>query len=223
MYRKIWETTEAKLKRIAAEYNRLHNTEFSYVEVLNRHNENSLIALANSIGENLELDKDYRIVKDSNGNTYCTYNEMLKYNAEYLYAADNEEKYSNLEKFLNSQKSIFVSNLLNANSSFQVIDFNDRYENYIDAKVNSNSRNVIVKTILDYFGENNGAARKKFFEEWVDKKTGKLIIAKTNDGKNIIGVGDNYKGEPVILNPFLDKFFYVEGLLSNNLDRKSVV
>ena len=216
-YRKIWETTEAKLKRIAAEYNRLHNTEFSYVEVLNRHNENSLIALANSIGENLELDKDYRIVKDNNGNAYCTYNEMLKYNAEYLYAEDSEEKYSNLEKFLNQQKSVFVSNLLNANSSFQVIDFNDRYENYIDAKVNGNSRNVIVKTILDYFGENNGAARKKFFEEWVDKKTGKLIIAKTNDGKNIIGVGDNYKGEPVILNPFLDKFFYVEGLLSNNL------
>jgi hypothetical protein len=142
---------------------------------------------------------------------------MLKYNAEYLYAADENESYSNLKKFLNNQKSVFVANLLNSNTSFQVIDYNDKYTNYLDAKVKGNSRNVIVKTILDYYGKNNAEARKKFFENWVDAKTGKLIIAKAVDGKNIIGVGDNYNGEAVELNPFLDKFFYVEGLLSNNL------
>jgi len=142
---------------------------------------------------------------------------MLKYNAEYLYAADENESYSNLKKFLDDQKSVFVANLLNSNTSFQVIDYNDKYTNYLDAKVKGNSRNVIVKTILDYYGKNNAEARKKFFENWVDAKTGKLIIAKTVDGKNIIGVGDNYNGEAVELNPFLDKFFYVEGLLSNNL------
>jgi len=32
-----------------------------------------------------------------------------------------------------------------------------------------------------------------------------------------LGIGEVYNGEPVTLNPFLDKFFYVEGLLSNNL------
>ena len=37
---------------------------------------------------------------------------MLKYNAEYLYAEDSEERYSNLKKFLDAQKSVFVSNLL---------------------------------------------------------------------------------------------------------------
>ena len=67
------------------------------------------------------------------------------------------------------------------------------------------------------YTENGNKRKRKFFNEWVDAETGKLILAKTNNGKNILGIGDNYNNEDVILNPFLDKFFYIEGLLSNNL------
>jgi len=42
-------------------------------------------------------------------------------------------------------------------------------------------------------------------------------LAKTASGVPILGIGEVYNGEAVTLNPFLDKFFYVEGLLSNNL------
>ena len=49
-------------------------------------------------------------------------------------------------------------------------------------------------------------------------KTGKMILAKQGD-QNILGIGRDFdKNAPgLVLNPFLDKFFYVEGLLSNNL------
>ena len=73
MYRKIWENTEAKLMRIAARYNqeqkKIIGTDpgLGYVDVLNRLTESQLIALATRANETLELDKDYRVVKDNKG------------------------------------------------------------------------------------------------------------------------------------------------------------
>jgi len=169
------------------------------------------------------LDKDYRRIGKDDNNNYCVYNEMLKYNATYLYAKTNGQ-YSNLMRFLRNQRSIFVNNLLSSNSSFQVIDYNDNYDTYLkSSNIETTSKNTVLNIILKYFergtdkAEKKNARRAEFFKNWVDAKTGKLIIAKTRDGKNIIGIGDNYKGELVELNPFLNKFFYIEGLMSNNL------
>jgi len=77
-----------------------------------------------------------------------------------------------------------------------------------------------MSTIIRYFKqdtEHGVEKRQQFFKNWVDPETGRLILAKKHDGTAIIGIGDDYNNEDVVLNPFLDKFFYVEGLLSNNV------
>lgn len=217
MYRDVWTSTKNKLQMIADAYNANNDTKLSFKEVLNLLSEEQLISYASTLGLTLEKDKDYRRRSKSS----CTYNELLEYYSDYLYAPNAKGQYANLDAYLNQQKSIFVQNLLQANSSFQVIDYNDNINNYIKDKADySNARNSVINSILEYFKKDktNGVEkRKKFFNTWVDKNTGKLILAKTSSGVPILGIGEVYNGEPVTLNPFLDKFFYVEGLLSNNL------
>lgn len=117
MYRQVWASTEKKLNLVKDLYNKNHGTAYSYDEVLRHVTENQLIAMASELGIELELDKDYRrIGKDDNDN-YCVYNETLKEYATKLYAKTNGQ-YENLAKFLKGQRSIFVNNLLNSNSSF---------------------------------------------------------------------------------------------------------
>lgn len=217
MYRDVWTSTKNKLQIIADAYNTNNDTRLSFKEVLNLLSEEQLISYASTLGLTLEKDKDYR----KRSKNSCTYNELLEYYSDYLYAPNAKGQYANLESYLDQQKSIFVQNLLQANSSFQVIDYNDNINNYIKDKADySNVRNSVINSIIEYFKKDktNGVEkRKKFFNTWVDKNTGKLILAKTSNGIPILGIGEAYNGEPVTLNPFLDKFFYVEGLLSNNL------
>jgi hypothetical protein len=73
-----------------------------------------------------------------------------------------------------------------------------------------------MSTILNHLKDPD--ARIEFFSNWVDAKSGKLILAK-QDNRDILGIGKDFnRNEPgMVLNPFLDKFFYIEGLLSNNL------
>ena len=73
------------------------------------------------------------------------------------------------------------------------------------------SKNPLIKVITEIFKKDD---RINFFKNWVDESTGRLIIAKAN-GKNYI-TNATISGE-VELNPLLDKFFYIEGFLSNNL------
>lgn len=226
MYKQVWTATRQKLEIIAAKYNEeqtaLLNKEVNlgYKEVLRKHSEKDLIALAQRAGVTLELDKDYRIITE-NKQKVCTYNEMLEYNAEILYATNVDGEYANLRDYLREQRKVFISNLIQANSSFQVVDFNDNYDNYIEGKLEEvKSKNAVMSTILRYFKqdtEHGIEKRQQFFKNWVDSETGRLILAKKHDGTTIIGIGDNYNNEDVVLNPFLDKFFYVEGLLSNNI------
>lgn len=213
MYDQVWTKTVNNLNAIAKVYNEKNKTIFDYKQMLRNMSEQDLVKYAKLAGVNVELDKDYRIIKDSNGNKILAHNELLEFYATKLYKDKNL-----LTKTLEKEQINFVQNLISAGSSFQVIDFGDKYEYYtkdsIDQK--ASSKNNIIYSIKKYF-ENDTKGRKQFFEQWVDAKTGRLILAK--QGKNnIIGIGDNFNSSKnVILNPFLDKFFYVEGLLSNNL------
>lgn len=224
-YENVYQDTMDKLDHIAEAYNSdmlVKNPTYiplSTKSVLKQFNEQQLLAYGKKLGIELEKDKDYRerkkkIVVNGEEKTvkYCVINEILEYNArvyndeELLYESLNHEKYN------------FLQNLIDYNTSFQVIDFGDDIEYYLKDKIDdrTKSKNAVITTILNIYKSPD--ERKAFFSEWIDSKTGKLILAKQG-GRNILGLsGDfNKNEEGMMLNPMLDKFFYIEGLLSNNL------
>ena len=246
-YQNVYDTTVNKINKLAEYYNQKNNTQFSSQEFLKQNTEASLLALLQEYNAfidqrafaeinpetkkailqnkiaSLEKDKDYRARKKiikviKNGNeieeeiSYCTLNEILEHNAK-VYS-----DLSLLQKALEIEKYNFLQNLIDYNSSFQVLNFQDDISYYTGEKISdkATTKNPIMSTILNTL--TNAEERVNFFKQWVDAKTGKLILAKQN-GKNILGIGGDFnKNESgMILNPFLDKFFYVEGLLSNNL------
>lgn len=224
-YMNVYNGTMSKLNQIKDLYNLKYGTNLTVKEVLKKVNESELTALAFELKIELEKDKDYRVKKkkvvvgtDAEGKAiektiqYCVINELLEYNNK-LY----NDKYL-LRQYLEHEKYNFLQNLIDYNTSFQVVDFGDNVDHYtkdtIDPK--ASSKNAVITTILNYY--KNSDERKEFFKEWVDAKTGKLILAKQGD-RNVLGIGNDFnKKEPGMeLNPMLSKFFYVEGLLSNNL------
>lgn len=228
-YQNVWETNQNKLQQVAAYYNQQNNTSYSIKEVLKRINEEQIQSIAGSLGFDLEKDSDYRVrsrqvpVLDENGiqiikngkpktksEAYCTFNEILEYNARVY---NNDEL---LLETLNHEKYNFLKNLVNYGMSFRVIEFNDSYSNYTgDTLTTGTSKNGVILNILKFF-EGNNKGRKEFFQNWVDANTGKLILAKSN-GLNILSSSDIIAENDIELNPFLDKFFYIEGFTSNNL------
>ena len=207
MYSNVWNSTKNKLTTIANQYNIENNTTYNYRTVMRNCSEVQLVQLAQRAGVAIMKDKDYRVL----GNSTAP-NELLEYYANLYSNSDN------LSQALNTQKVNFVQNLLDANSSFQVIEFNDEIENYLQDKIpeKATSKNAILNIIKQVYA-NDVEGRKKFFRDWVDTDTGRLILAK-QDKNNIIGIGDNFVDtKSVELNPLLDKFFYLEGLFSNNL------
>ena len=224
-YLKVYNSTMDKLNKIADAYNadRLEKdpnyVPLSTKDVLKNLTEQQLRTYGTQLKIDLEKDKDYRrrkktIIIDGQKETieYCTFNEILEYNARVY----NDETL--LRQALEHEKYNFLQNLIDYNVVFQVLDFNDNIDYYLSSKINekATSKNAIITTILNSF--KSADERIKFFEEWVDSKTGRLILAKQNN-EDILGVNDDF--DPTIpgmeLNPFLSRFFYVEGLMSNNL------
>lgn len=205
-YKNVWNSTKNKLQRLTDAYNNQNGTNYTYQQMLANITEPELIKLADSIGEKVTLDADYR-----RAGKHLVVNELLQYYAEELYANPN-----NLNTFLEQQKHLFVQNFLDNNCTYQVVDLNDSVDNYYGEKLpESISSNPIMQTILGLY-KNDSKGRSAFFKNWVDAKTGKLILAKQN-GLNIISNTKIDQGKNIVLNPLLDKFFYVEGFLSNNL------
>jgi len=95
MYKAVWQSTRDKLMKIAVQYNSENGTTYGFKQVLKQVSEPELIALAGRAGITLELDKDYRKL-----GKVCTYNEMLEYNAEVLYAVNADGEYANLRDYL---------------------------------------------------------------------------------------------------------------------------
>lgn len=205
-YKNVWNSTKNKLQRLTDAYNNQHRTNYTYQQMLANITEPELIKLADSIGEKVTLDADYR-----KAGKHLAVNELLQYYAEELYA--NKDT---LNTFLEQQKHLFIQNFLDNNCTYQVVDLNDSVDNYYGEKLpESISNNPIMQTILGLY-KNDSKGRSDFFKNWVDAKTGKLILAKQN-GLNIISNTKIDSSKDIVVNPLLDKFFYVEGFLSNNL------
>ena len=223
-YAKVYQDTQQKLNKIAEKYNSNNSTFLSTKEVLRMLSPDELIDYGQQLGFDLEVDKDYRVRKRNIGYInelgetvvdeveYCTFNEILEYNAR-IY--NNEAL---LREYLEREKYNFLQNLIDFNTSFQVLDYKDSVYNYTkkDISPRATSKTPILHTILSNLETAND--RIEFFKNWVDAKTGKLILAKQGN-RNILGIGKDFDAnEPgMVLNPFLEKFFYVESLYSNNL------
>ena len=234
MYRQVRSRIMDKYTKLVIYYNQIHNETLDIPALLKAHSESQLISLLveynKSIDdkiklastpeakeellsqkvEALEKHKDYRVL-NKDGVEFCVLNELINFNERIF---NNKDL---LSKFLTREKYNFLQNLIDANASFQVLNFDDKLEYYTGSTINekATSHNAIITTLLNNLKDDE---RSDFFKKWVDVKTGKLILAKQG-GRNVLGIsGDFDKTEPgLILNPFLNKFFYVEGLLSNNL------
>lgn len=210
MYKNIFKGWETKLDTLRNIYNsETGNSYTNNKDFLWNITQAQLTDLAVRNGYNITKDADYRVIKGNDGKSHLAVNEILDYYANYLYASED-----NLKVFLQKQKNLFAQELLDTGNIFQVIDYKDKISNYLGNKLPEEleSKNPIIQTIIRVFDTPD--TRKEFMNNWVDAKTGRLIIAKAN-GVNYV-TNSNIKGN-VELNPLLDKFFYIEGFLSNNL------
>lgn len=151
----------------------------------------------------LELDKDYRVLKD-NGVEYCDLNEISEFyaNLSFAFAGSKEMLHSYFEQ----QKRIFVQDLKNSRMNLRIFTSKEQMQNWIkfdpdkqgtEGQYSSYILNILSSTkLLNY-----GKQREQFVKNWVDSDTGELILQDEN-GK---------------LNPFFEKFFYIEGIYTNNL------
>lgn len=167
------------LKQLVSNYNKLHPSE--PIE--------------------LELDKDYRVRTDINGNEYCEFNEIIEHYAD---LAIDDDKHKKIRKdYFQKQKDIFASQLKEYGVKFTLFNSQaemEAWQNYKPSDKEEQYNNYLLD-ILSSTKLLKYADRKWFIDNWVNKNTGELII-------------QNNQGD---LNPFLERYFYIEGLYSNNL------
>ena len=208
-YKNIYNESQNILTRILVTYNTNNHIKYDSIkDLLWNISEEELVQLAKQSNVDITKDADYRIIKGNDGKSHLVINELLDYFANELY--DNEKT---LQKFLQGQKQLFAQQLIDTGNIFQVVNFGDRISNYTSQRLieDTKSKNPIIQTIIQLLNVND---RIDFFKHWVDASTGRMIIAKSGNTKYI---NSGNIPENVELNPLLDKFFYIEGFLSNNL------
>lgn len=136
----------------------------------------------------LEKDKDYRSRKG-----FCDLNEVIDFYAK-LY---NDP--TRLRKFLKQQQELFLDNLREYGVNFRLFDSTQDLNSWINDKLNSKVATQVVRLLSDT-KLLQVKDRQSFADDWINKETGELILSKDSQ-----------------MNPFLEKFFYIEGLFSNNL------
>lgn len=215
-YARIRNTTVEKLKAIAKKYTELCQEPYddqNLDNILHKISPNAFVGIAASLNLEVEKNKDYRIIKDANGKKVVSMNGLLDYNT-LLYNSPEL-----LKDRLSKEKNIFLDQLLQMGSKYQVLEGADTLDMYTQKEISDKARshNPILQAIYSYTKDKGVNGRIDYMNNWVDGSTGRLILAKQN-GNNISSYGDSYDhNAPVELNPLLDKFFMVEGLVSNNL------
>lgn len=161
---------------------------------LRNRTESDLISLVFSYNQHnlekieLEKDKDYR-----NRKKFCDLNEITDFYAK-LY---NEPV--RLKKFLKQQQELFLENLREYGVNFRLFDSTQELNSWINNKLNEKAATQTVRLLSDT-KLLQVKDRQAFADKWIDKETGELLLQKDSE-----------------MNPFLEKFFYIEGLFSNNL------
>jgi len=143
-----------------------------------------------------ELDKDYRVV-----NGRLALNEIV---SEYSDIYNNPEA---LENYFKKQIDLFLSDLKYYGTSFKLFDSREDMEKWTQATIKDGE----IKEKIPYF-KITGLLKILSSTKILSLKDRKAYITKwvNKSGELILNIGNE-------VNPLLEKFFYIEGLLSNNL------
>lgn len=216
-YKNIYNSTIDKLKRITAEaveqYNKNNQEKIEYNaknwhDIFENLTEQELVKAAVSIGEDVELDKDYKVV-----NGKLSINPLLEYNT-ILFNDINM-----LTRKFEVEKTKMIGMMLQANFTINVLDYRDDLKQFTGRKLPDKfyTKTDVFNVILNACEKGIISDRKTYFTNWVDETSGNLILAKQNNN-NIVELGSTFDpNASVELNPLLDKFFYVDSLIGNNL------
>lgn len=210
-YQNIYVSTMAKLQEITAKAAQLYELSYdnnSWQDAFKTLTEEQLVKAAVSIGKDVELDKDYRVV-----NGKVDLNPLLEYNT--MLFNDPEM----LKKKFEIEKTKMIGMMLQNNFTVQVLDYRDNLSMFTRSRLPDTffTRTDVFNIILDACDKGIISDRKAYFTNWVDETSGKLILAKQGSN-NILELGSTFDpNSNVELNPLLDKFFYVDSLIGNNL------
>lgn len=225
--RKSYEHTTQKLKAITDAWKAAHLSEYAelqtltdYRDILHMMSPTDLTTTAAALDLEVELHKDYRPEKRQvTRNGVTTTETVVGVNGLVEYYSSLYNDQDQIHQRLEYEKVEFLSMLLASGSTYQVLQGTDKVSMFNKATLPDSyqSKNPILRVILEVFKGKDGADRINFFNNWVDAETGRLIIAKQGD-KNILSSSDTWDTtQSIVLNPLLEKFFYIEGLYSNNL------
>lgn len=168
-------------------------------------NADELVELAQSKGVVVNEDLDYRIRKGAHGKVLGI-NETLNYLADFN---DPEIAHRRLEE----EKIRFLNDLINSGSPFMINGLNSG-ENV--SKVVKESMDPISQAIRHYCSSNDEISTDEFIRTWIIN--GQLVPARYKDGREImVDAIENVDPNEVIMNPLLEKYFYIDSLASNNL------
>lgn len=208
----IGKSAEASLKNVLYDYSKVFEQENMTAEqvskILKITTLQELIQKFQSKGLELQEDLHYK-TKKVNGRKILVFNEVLTNYSRYT-----DINYT-IQRFKEEEVS-FINDLINSNTSF----FVDYYDTSIKNIKTFNkltvkeqlqiSKSPIAKIILNTYSSNEEI--EQYFKKWI--KNGQLILAKDEIGKdvtyqNVTGVSE--------INPLLEKYFYINSLVANNL------
>lgn len=199
--------------------NVLRTTPMEDILINNKVVQEGLLSKAQRMGIELQLDTHYREVKSKvtiNGQkvkvVYGKFNELLYYYATDLYA--NKES---LKRRFEAEKVNFVNDLLTSGVSFYT-NYRDDSDDVLRGRKGKHTANPVAKIINQLYpkgGEIENLKRNNFERDWI--KNNKLILAKKTNGEPIINGAEIALNESVQLNPILEKYFFTDSLLANNL------
>ena len=149
-------------------------------------------------GMELQLDTHYRVDTVTGK---CKFNELLFHYSQVLYKDSNT-----LGERLQQEKVRFINNLSRAGVNFYTNYYNDTKEEPDNAPSNA-VRAIINSTIFK-------SQKDEILRKWV--KDGKLIIAKVNGVPIMSGELIDFNAN-LEVNPIIEKYFYLDSLLANNL------
>lgn len=191
-------------------YNQLWGQTLTLEQINNKlktYNEEQLITEAQSKGIELTVDLHYR-VKNINGKEALLVNETLEHQSK-MYDFDY------LKDRMEQEKLNFINNLVDSGIFFY-IDYHDtslydnNFSNLSLIEQLRKSTSPIANIILQVY--QTDAEVLDYLKNWV--KNGKLILAYDNDNNPIVYKNTNSVSR---VNPLLEKYFYIESLVSNNL------
>lgn len=206
----IGEASKLALENVIYTYEQLWGQKLTLSQINNKlknYTEEQLVKEAQAKGLRVQVDLHYR-VKEINGKQALLVSENLAHEAKY---AD----INYLKNKFQQEEIKFINQLVNSGIFF--------YQDYHDTSIYDpdykklsiqdqlrKSSNPIANIITSLY--TTEAEVEEYAEHWI--RNGKLILAYDKDGNAIQYTNTDSVAE---MNPLLEKYFYIDSLVSNNL------